>query len=156
MTNHGMPNSQGQNADFCHWAVSSISDNLCFSLLTTYVVYYNHSSVAATHPAVTNFVQKLWLSRYQAGSMHVTSGQHMSTPVAGNTLSNGLTIRTLSAMRSMFLHVVRSCRPLAFLMQKWKWSTYTACAASAVTHGALYDQLIPWPMHTLERGTEKS
>jgi len=54
----------------------------------------------------------------------VTSGQHISTPVAGNILSNKPTIRTQSVTRSMCLHIVRSCRPLALLMQKWKLSIY--------------------------------
>jgi len=84
------------------------------------------------------------------------SRQHISTPVAGDTLRNGPTIRTLSAARSMCLHIVTSCRPLALLMLKWKWSTYTAYAASAVIYGALYDQLISWPIHTLTCGTQKS
>jgi len=38
------------------------------------------------------------------------SGQHMSAPAAGNTLSSGPTIRTSSVMRSMCFHIARSCR----------------------------------------------
>jgi len=42
--------------------------------------------------------------------MHINNGQHISAPVAGSTLSNGPTVRTLSVTRSMCLHITTSCK----------------------------------------------
>jgi len=80
--------------------------------------------------------------------MHVMSGQHMSALVAGNTLSNGPTIRTLLVMRSMFLHIVRSCRPSALLAHKWKWHSQHCDMAPYII------SLSCGQLHTLEHGTE--